>query len=156
MTYQVVGADLVVPAGTPIAAPVSLVVPNTSGWIPDLYLTFPAGCNGFVGWALELGGVRIIPYTGETWLIANDYVFHWRLARWANQGQLVVLGYNLGQFQHTIRAQFEWTPTAPGLTATASLAANDTASAATDVTVSTLAGTEDVLPADLDLVTAGD
>jgi hypothetical protein len=142
MANQVIAADLVIPAGTPQNAPASQVVPNSSGWVSEITLTFPAGPNGLAGWALELAGTVIIPYAGAGWVIANDYTFTWQLNRWCNAGQLVVMGYNTGVYPHTLRAKFTWQPDQPGLTATASLAVNGPATAATTAAVAALTGYE--------------
>lgn len=150
MGVQVIGADLTVPPGTPQAAPVTLVVPITSGWVGRATLTIPRGPNGLAGWALQLAGSPLIPYLGESWIIADDYTFPWDIERWVNTGQLVCLGYNTGVYPHTFRFRCELSPTEPAIPVAASLAAQSSETAGTELAVSGITGfSSDVQEADL-------
>jgi hypothetical protein len=140
VTDQVVGADLTVPAGTPIAAPATLVVQNGPGWISLVRLTIPAGHNGLTGWALSLAGTLVIPYAGQSWVTGNDLHLEWPLNRWYNDGQLVVRAYNLGVFAHTFPCLLDWDAAEPGLSVEASIAANSPTGPTAAAAVSGLTG----------------
>lgn len=145
MLVQPVEADLTVPAGTPASAPVSAVVPVTTGWIGKARLTIPDGHNGLTGWALQVAGTTVIPYSGSGYVISNNHVYEWELNRQVNTGQVVVMGYNTGQFPHTFYFYGEWQSQAPTPPVSAVLASGTPA--ASDVTADV--GDLAVTPADL-------
>jgi hypothetical protein len=89
-----------------------------------------------------LAGTTVIPYSGSGFVVGDDDEYTWQLDRWCNQTQLVVKGYNTGVYPHTFYFKAEWEPNEPGLTATASLAANSVSSDQTAAAVAQLAQAE--------------
>lgn len=97
--------DLTVPAGTPVAAPVSLAVPVDLGTLRRVTLEVPTGHAGLTGWMLLIAGTPVIPYAGNTWLVADGYTDSWELDQDINQGQVTVKGYNTDIYAHTFYAR---------------------------------------------------
>lgn len=155
MTAQFVNGDLIVPAGTPIAAPVSLVIPMPDGWISLARLTIPLGHNGLTGWSLVLARTVIIPYWGSPWLVANDQHFDFPVDRWCNDGQLVVKGYNLGNFPHTFHLLLDWDPVGPDIPVSSSIDSGVTATPGVTAAVASLSGAAPDMGASLDVALVG-
>jgi hypothetical protein len=105
MPSRIYEGDLTVPAGTPVAAPVSSVVPVVLGRLKRITLEVPRGHAGLTGWMLLIAGTPVIPYAGNTWLIADGYTDSWDLEQDINPGQVQVSGYNTDIYAHTFYAR---------------------------------------------------
>ena len=113
MNGRVYEGVLTVPAGTPVSAPATFVIPMPSGHIDDVNLVVPAGHNGLTGFQLVLAGTPIIPYGGATFLVANDYDKSWPIDQDFNEGQVVMTGFNTDIFAHTFYCRVLWAATPP-------------------------------------------
>ena len=106
MPSRVYEGDLTVPAGTPATAPVSALVPLQLGVLRKITLEVPRGHSGLTGWQLVIAGTPVIPFAGNTWLIADNYTDSWELDEQVNPGQVQVMGYNNDIYAHTFYARF--------------------------------------------------
>lgn len=101
MARRVYGIEVNVPAGTPIAIPVAFPWVTEDEIISDIEVLIPAGHNGFTGVRVRKGDVQILPYSPNTWIIANDYVRVFTLDEYIPTGDLFVEAYNVGGYPHT-------------------------------------------------------
>lgn len=131
------------PAGTAVATPASQVVATVGQWIARVRLTIPSGHNGFTGWQLQLAGTVVVPYSGSSFVIGSDTELVFDVNRWANEGQLVMLGYNTGVWPHAFHVLFDAYPTEPSLPVSAAI---DTSSTAVADTTAAVAGLEQLAP----------
>ena len=123
MPARVYEGDLIVPAGTLAAAPVSAVLQMPQGTLAKITLVVPQGHCGLTGIRVTLAGTPIIPYGGNPWLIANDYTDSWELDQEVNPGQVALVGYNTDVYAHCFYVRALWVPPAPGPAVTAAIAA---------------------------------
>lgn len=99
-----------VPANTAIAAPVTIGLPTGDIWLESVRYYIPAGSGGCMGWYLAQSGVPIFPWTGNlAWIVENNVNDEIDVGD-ELQGNLAVVGYNLGQFQHQIRLRLKYYP----------------------------------------------
>lgn len=160
---RVIECDLTVAPGTIAAAPATAVFGNDTGTVSRVRLTVPDGHNGLTGWQLLLAGTPIIPYQGDTWLVANGEQFTWELDQAVNAGQLSVAGYNSGIYPHTFYARADWsavsTAAPAAVLAVPSSAADDTTTAAVaglDQIEADTGDTDDTGQDDTDIGSPGD
>lgn len=98
---QYVPSTLVVPAGTPAAAPVVLTVVFGVALLMDLLLLIPPGHSGVTGFALRYNQTRVLPFTdGQTWIVGDDERIRFDLDLLVS-GSIDLLGFNTGRFTHT-------------------------------------------------------
>jgi hypothetical protein len=97
-----------VPAGTPVSAPVSTTVPVPVGTVVKVTIVIPPGHAGLTGLQVLLAGTPIIPYAGAAYLIGDNYQDSWEIGQDVNPGNLTLAGYNTDIFQHTFYTRFLW------------------------------------------------
>jgi hypothetical protein len=110
---RVYEGDLVVPAGTPAAAPSVFVFDLPDGILQRITLVVPAGHSGLTGVQLTLAGTPIVPYGVLPWIIADDYTDSWEIDQEVNGGQVRLQGYNLDVYPHTFYVRALWQPPPP-------------------------------------------
>ena len=94
--------DLVVPANTPVTAPVSATSPTPNVNLDSVVVRVPAGCAGLVGFNIVLSQEAIIPYgSPPTWFVLDDDEVT-LTAGYVVDSTLMFLAYNLGQVPHTL------------------------------------------------------
>ena len=93
--------DLVVPANTPVAAPVSATSPTPNVNLDSVVVRVPAGCAGLVGFNIVLSQEAIIPYgSPPTWFVLDDDEVT-LTAGYVVDSTLMFLAYNLDVYGHT-------------------------------------------------------
>ncbi len=94
--------QVVVPAGTLAAAPLtqSLLLPPSL--LAELRVRIPPGPRGHVGWQVWYGGGQAFPRTAGTWLIADDVTVAIGPSASMSSGAWSLRAYNVGQYQHTL------------------------------------------------------
>ena len=105
MAVQVQHFDCLIPAGTAIAAPVTVAMQLGVFTVRWVELDIPSGLTGAVGFYLAASSVQVLPFAkGPTanWLILNDTDKHWDLEDQPDSGDWALVGYNLGRFDHNI------------------------------------------------------
>lgn len=106
MTSRLYTSQLIVPVGTPIAAPFSQPVVLDDINLDKVTVIIPDGHAGLTGVAIFWGGVQIVPYTGATWLTGNGEAIDFEYDGQVTAAGLTVAGYNLDVFQHAFL--FRW------------------------------------------------
>lgn len=107
--------DALIPAGTPIAAPVTVSLAFPPREVEAVEFRIPPGPSGNVGFALKFAGQQIIPSVVPSWIIGDGEVLIWPLDGYGNSGAWALVGYNTGTFPHTIGVRFRLLlPRAPG------------------------------------------
>jgi len=105
--------SLLIPAGTPIAAPVSTLLFTTRGTVTELEFLIPPGPSGLVGFAITHSSEQIIPDIPGQWIIADNDIIHWPLNGYSDQPGWRIKGYNLDVYAHTIYVRVlidDWRP----------------------------------------------
>ena len=106
MAVQVQHFAVTIPAGTAIATPQTTNL-EVGIWVVDeIDVDVPPGCNGVVGFQLAMGGQQVIPYNVGTWGVFNDRHLTYPLTDAPTSGAWQLIGYNLGNFPHTLQVTF--------------------------------------------------
>ena len=98
---------IVVPAGTPIDAPVEINTGWNPGELAGVELILPAGLAYNVGLRLLLAHAQAFPTTQGGWLVGNDEKIDWATAGYPNSGAWSVQAYNLSRYPHTIQVRYK-------------------------------------------------
>lgn len=93
------------PIGTPSTAPqvTNLIMPPRT--VKHIRIRIPKGPNGVMGFALTSGGLNVIPYGAQAFIIASDEVIDWDPVDQIDSGSWQVAMYNTGLYPHTIYIQ---------------------------------------------------
>lgn len=121
MSGQVRYFEFTVPAGTVKATPVTLPLNLPIGATVDrIDWTVPPGPRGQMGWYLAMGGTQVVPFGTNNFLRADDRHGSWELAELPDEGEWQFVGYNTGNYPHTVYLEVLITPVqataAPALT----------------------------------------
>ena len=95
-----------VPAGTAIAAPQRTAMPFADGVVERIVITVPPGPSGFVGFQLAHKGQSVIPYTGSTFIVADDRIIDWPISNFPTATGWELVAYNTDVFVHTLYLEF--------------------------------------------------
>jgi len=95
-----------IPAGTLQAAPQVTTCAFDDGIVDKLVITVPPGPSGLVGFQIWHKGSQIIPYTGNTFFVADGRVIEWDLSGFPPASGWQFVAYNIDQFIHTIYLEF--------------------------------------------------
>jgi hypothetical protein len=98
--------DVTIPAGTAKATP--LVTPTTfaDNVVERIEWTFPDGCNGLVGIQIGARKVPVLPPQTDQFVVRSGSMQGIDLDGMHTTGDWSVIGYNTGQFDHTVHVQF--------------------------------------------------
>jgi hypothetical protein len=99
--------DVVIPAGTPIAAPVTIPMVFADGEVTEIDVKVLDGPSGLVGFQIAAGGSQYVPRTLGTFVRPNDDYFTWPMANAINSGSWGITGYNLDIWDHNIQVGFQ-------------------------------------------------
>lgn len=101
-----------IPAGTAIANAITTPLAIGDVFAHNVEVMVPKGPNGHVGFAITYAGTQLIPWgPAGTWLIVDQYdnVFDLGVELGASLG---LVGYNVGNYPHTVYLRFAATPIA--------------------------------------------
>ncbi len=90
-----------VPAGTPIAAPVSVSLPLEDATLSKLTVTVPDGHNGQTGIRVLQSNQQVIPWDNDSYLVANDRTISVEFGSQIGASGIVIKAYNIGIYDHT-------------------------------------------------------
>lgn len=110
MAYQVYPFQVTIPAGTAKSAPVTTALPMPIATIERIRWRVPVGARGTVGWQLAMGGLQVIPTGIGSYIVANDEADDWDLSGLPDSGAWQLIGYNTGNFDHSVYLYFFATP----------------------------------------------
>lgn len=106
MATQLLTATAVIPAGTPIAAPVTVDVSFPPLVVERIRWRVPKGAQGLMGWRLTSSGAQVVPSTQGAFIVAAGEAGTWMLEGWHATGDWHVTGYNTGAFPHSVTLDF--------------------------------------------------
>lgn len=99
--------DLTIPAGTPIATPVTLPMVFLQGVVTQIDVKVLDGPCGSVGFHINAGGSQYVPRTLGSFIRPNDDYFQWPLENAINSGSWALTGYNLDNWDHNLQVGFQ-------------------------------------------------
>lgn len=100
-TFQVT-----IPAGTAKATPVTLPTTFEPNIVDSIEWTFPHGCNGKVGIQIGARSVPVLPGDRAQFYTTSGDTHAIGLDGHHDSGDWSVIGYNTGQFNHTVQVVF--------------------------------------------------
>lgn len=96
-----------IPAGTSIAGAQTFPMLFPDGIVTHITITVPPGPSGFVGFQLRHKGGPVIPYVGNTFIIADDRVIEWPVSNMPTATGWELFGYNTDVYDHTLYLEFQ-------------------------------------------------
>lgn len=103
MAERVEIIDVTIPANTPQATPVTVVLPIPDGVLVRMEQRWAPGPAGLVGLRVAHSGQAIIPRSGSAFLITDDEAISWDMAGYPTGNKWSVIGYNTDINNHTIQ-----------------------------------------------------
>ncbi len=95
-----------VPAGTPVAAPVTVPVILEDAKLISLRIIIPDGHNALTGLRVTWAGTQVVPYGTGTWIIANSEIIDYDWDDEVTANGLALAGYNTDIFDHSFQLRF--------------------------------------------------
>lgn len=106
MARELYEFQALIPAGTPLFAPVTIAVTMPVRLVRSIEWMVPPGPGGTMGWALAAAGQNIIPVNRDAWIVTDNEQRTWELTDTIESGAWQVKGYNTGLFDHTVYLRF--------------------------------------------------
>lgn len=100
--HEVWDFAVTIPAGTPIAAPLTTPTPMPARVVTAIHWRVPRGSLGLMGWRITSSTAQIIPRQPGGWMIHDGQSGTWELEDMPDSGAYEVTGYNTGTQPHTI------------------------------------------------------
>lgn len=91
-----------VPAGTPVAAPLTFDASVDMTNFDTLHFHVPPGPNGVLGFRILTSDVQFFPYNAPSWIVVSDHSHTLDITDVASSGSWQIQAYNTGYFDHTI------------------------------------------------------
>lgn len=95
-----------IPANTPKNALHSVSIPLPSEVIQLIDLDVPPGPSGLMGFYLAVSGQQMIPFEVGEFLVWDDREKSWPVENFPTSATWQIVGYNLGNFDHTVTVRF--------------------------------------------------
>lgn len=95
-----------IPAGTPIATPVTVDCSFPPRTVERIDWTVPPGARGNMGWYLASGGVAVLPSQSPQFVVTDNERSSWSVDELMDSGAWQLIGYNLGAYDHTVYLTF--------------------------------------------------
>ena len=116
MATRIWETQVTVPAGTLPAAPQVTKWVTEDDTLVDVEIEIPPGHNGLTGIKILKGGSPLIPYSPNSWIIANDYSRLFPVDDYVPTSDVTIVAYNQGAYPHTfyLRATIADTPSTGG------------------------------------------
>lgn len=106
MASEIRAYTLTVPANTPSTAPLVKSTSFPERRVDAISVIVPPGPSGQVGFCVLVGGVRVIPYDSDLWIVTAGESITWPLERQPTSGAWSVAGYNTGTNAHSVYFRF--------------------------------------------------
>lgn len=117
MADRIPAFRVTVPAGTAVAAPVTVDVSFPQATVTEIEIVIPDGHAGFTGLALAQAQQQVIPDNDGNWIISNDEKIRWPVANTLDNGNWQAVMYNTDVYDHSFYVRFLLdNPTAPAAT----------------------------------------
>lgn len=102
MALRVFQFTVTIPAGTLKTAPQTTSL-DIDGWdLETLDLEVPPGPAGLMGFHVANNGVQWIPNSPGEWIVWDNRERSWQLTDQPNASGWQIVGYNLGDYDHTV------------------------------------------------------
>jgi len=98
--------QVLVPAGTPQAAPQQTALTMPAREVQSIEILVPPGPRGQLGFALSSGGNTVIPEQLGEWIVTDDEKITWELQNQIDSGGWELTAYNTGDYAHTVYIRF--------------------------------------------------
>lgn len=95
-----------IPAGTPVTAPVTVAVSMPVRIVRQIDWRVPNGPMGVFGWQIAMGGVKVFPTGGDSYVVADGDTGSWSVENAPDGGTWQVIGYNTGVNPHSVYLAF--------------------------------------------------
>lgn len=119
MAQRIERFEVTTPAGTTKAAPLTTNLSFPDGVVERLELLVPPGPRGFAGFKIRHSSQVIIPRSGSSWIIADNYTFDWQLEGYPTGDKWSILTHNTDVFDHTFYLTFHVNETVKDIVARA-------------------------------------
>ena len=106
MAREIRKYTVTVPAGTAIASPATTSIAFPVRVVRSVDWRIPPGAQGVMGWQLAMGGVQVVPFGSDTWVVDDGTAGAFALDGYPDSGAWQVIGYNTGTFAHSIFLTF--------------------------------------------------
>lgn len=110
MAVEVRNFAAIIPAGTAVATPTTVALTMPARTVERIEWRVPPGPRGQVGWFLAMGGTQVVPYGTANYVIADDEDGTWDLTGLPDEGEWELVGYNTGNYPHTVYFRFLVSP----------------------------------------------
>lgn len=94
------------PAGTPASAPITISTQFPVRVVTSIDWRIPPGPQGAMGWQIAMGGVQVVPYGPDLWVIDDSNSGTFSLDDAPDSGAWEVIGYNTGSSPHSVYLTF--------------------------------------------------
>ena len=94
--------SVTIPAGTPLATPVSVPWPLEDNYLKYVDIVVPSGPSGLMGFRILWASQQIIPWGNNSYLVTDNEKIHVDVDSYITVTGLVIEGYNTDIFPHTI------------------------------------------------------
>lgn len=95
-----------IPAGTLTTAPVTLPMVMPTRIVRKIEVRVPPGPSGVMGFQIGAAGQAIIPANAGAFIVTDDERITWELEEQIESGAWQLIGYNTGDFPHTVYVRF--------------------------------------------------
>lgn len=106
MATEIRAYSATIPAGTPKSAPLTFDMSFPTRQVDRVDVTIPPGNNGLAGVQIANAGVPVIPYNPGGFLVGNGQTIPIPLTGAITSGSWQLIGYNTGQYDHTVYVTF--------------------------------------------------
>jgi hypothetical protein len=110
MALRVLQYTKVIPAGTPKSAPIVLPMSLDNWAIEQIDLEVDVGPSGLMGFYISNNGVPWIPNSIGEYLIWNGQSQSWPFTDQPTGSGWAVVGYNIGNYDHSVAVRFHVNP----------------------------------------------
>lgn len=107
MAQEIREFAVLVPHGTPLAAPLTVNISFPARIVTAVSWRVPPGPSGTLGWALTSAGTPVIPIQPKTYVVTDNQADTWDLEGYLDSGNWQVTAYNTGVYDHTVYLTFQ-------------------------------------------------
>lgn len=102
MAQRIETFDIVTPAGTTAALPLTTAMTFDRGIVERIEVLIPPGPSGLVGFRIVHSGDVIIPRDRSKWIVADNEVIKWELEDYPTGSAWSMRTYNTDVYEHTL------------------------------------------------------
>jgi hypothetical protein len=99
-----------IPAGTPSSAPVTINLGQANYEIESVDVEVPPGPSGLMEFCIALSGQQWIPFEMGEFIRWDNRAGSWQTENQTVNGGWEVIGFNTGEYDHTVTVRFHTNP----------------------------------------------